>query len=179
MTTLSDPIPDAECYVVSIDSFMSGWGVARDRCNVCVVPCRNMIEATRIAAWVRKRPEQKEVRVALGKPMPSKRVMLSHLAGWREHALGVKEDTKAPEVQMHKAGERYCMRRLTCSPNCQDDILRHLLLTHSALCFSDLLRLATRIRDEAQAQGLGWGDDWTEVVTQILQRHGSRQGTPS
>jgi len=79
-------IPAVPVYVCSNDSFMSGWGHARGRINVCVVPCASADEAKKVVEYIESRSDQKRVRVCYTKPQPRGR-KLSLLLAWRENAL--------------------------------------------------------------------------------------------
>ena len=78
-------IPDAPYYVLSHDTFMSQWGGAWDKANICVVPCNNQEEAHIVAVYVRSRSDQKNVKVVTGKPRERGR-LLSNLSSWRKFA---------------------------------------------------------------------------------------------
>ncbi|MFO7902321.1 MAG: hypothetical protein R6U98_06665 [Pirellulaceae bacterium] len=61
-------IPDAPYYVMSNDSFMSGWGPAKGRINTIILPCESLREA-RIVEWnAGQRTDQQRVRIARNKP---------------------------------------------------------------------------------------------------------------
>lgn len=55
-------------YVTMTDSFMSGWGRAKDRINKFVIACDNYSQATEIAEKAHKRPEMKYIRIARNIP---------------------------------------------------------------------------------------------------------------
>lgn len=78
-------IPAAPYYVCSNDTFMSGWGNARNMINVCVVPCATMQEALAVESYVAKRTDQKYIRIVGEKPRSRGR-KLSLLLEWRYHA---------------------------------------------------------------------------------------------
>jgi hypothetical protein len=61
-------IPDAPVYVLSNDSFMSGWGPARGKINTVILPCDSLEEARRVADYARSRTDQKRVRIVGDKP---------------------------------------------------------------------------------------------------------------
>ena len=46
------PIPKAAWYVLSNDSFMSGWGYAKGKINTCVVPCLSYHQAMIVRDYV-------------------------------------------------------------------------------------------------------------------------------
>jgi hypothetical protein len=79
-------IPEAAAYVVSTDSFMSNWGRAEGRTNVCVVPCESAKQAEEVAQYVRSRSEQKRVRIVTTKPRSSSRRLLSLIPAWVDRA---------------------------------------------------------------------------------------------
>lgn len=81
-------IPDAYAYVCSNDTFMSGWGHAKNMINVCVVPCADHEEVKRVLEYVERRTDQKYIRVCYAKPRPRGR-KLSLLLQWRWNALGL------------------------------------------------------------------------------------------
>ncbi len=78
-------IPKAEYYVLSNDSFMSGWGQSRNPINICVVPCDTYEEAERVERYVRTRSEQKRVRIA-SSVHPKAHVLYSLVLGWKDRA---------------------------------------------------------------------------------------------
>jgi len=61
-------IPNAPYYVLSNDSFMSGWGYARDKINTCVVPCQTHNQARRVMRYISLREDQKRIRIINKKP---------------------------------------------------------------------------------------------------------------
>lgn len=63
-----DAIPSAPFYVVTEDSFMSGWGMAQGKTNVLVFPCASYSEARIVADNARARSDQKRVRINATKP---------------------------------------------------------------------------------------------------------------
>lgn len=79
-------IPDAPFYVLSNDTFMSGWGVAEGRTNTCVLPCESEEEAERVARNARSRSDQKRVRIVANKPRLSETVVWSLLTKDRASA---------------------------------------------------------------------------------------------
>jgi hypothetical protein len=79
-------IPDAPLYVLSNDTFMSGWGPARERINVCVVPVASDEEAKLVEAYMESRDDQRYIRRAHSRPRARGR-LLSLLLAWRENAL--------------------------------------------------------------------------------------------
>jgi len=66
--TKRSEIPDAPYYVLSNDTFMSGWGFAKGRINTIILPCENLREA-RIVEWnAHQRTDQQRVRIVRHKP---------------------------------------------------------------------------------------------------------------
>lgn len=63
-----DELPLAPFYVTALDTFMSGWGPARDRKNVLVIPCESEEEAAVVAANARGRSEMEQVCIHTDKP---------------------------------------------------------------------------------------------------------------
>ena len=61
-------IPDAPYYVLSNDTFMSGWGPARGKINTVILPCESMPQAEAVAAYARSRTDQKRVRIVSNRP---------------------------------------------------------------------------------------------------------------
>lgn len=130
-------IPNAPLYVCSTDSFMSGWGGAKDTVNVCVVPVADYEEAEKVKRFMLNRTELKYIRITRAKPHPRGR-RLSLLLGWRKYALEddypknnlaeiIAEETPKPEAEaknlaqqmqsishrLHHYAETMCNRELT------------------------------------------------------------------
>ena len=61
-------IPDAPYYVLSTDTFMSGWGPARGRKNRLILPCESEDEAEDVADYARSRTDTAHVRITRQKP---------------------------------------------------------------------------------------------------------------
>ena len=61
-------IPSAPYYVLSNDTFMSGWGHAENRVNTVILPCQSYDEAEQVAAYARGRSDQTRVRILSTKP---------------------------------------------------------------------------------------------------------------
>ena len=59
-------IPSAPFYVLSIDTYMSGWGLCEGKTNVCVVPCDDMATAERVRKFIYPRKEQRGIRIVKG-----------------------------------------------------------------------------------------------------------------
>jgi hypothetical protein len=78
-------IPDADCYIVSTDKFMSGWGFSTGLDNVCVVPCK-WEESKRVFDYVESRNDQMRVRLNITKPRNRGNWLISNLSSWKEIA---------------------------------------------------------------------------------------------
>jgi len=75
-------IPTYPLYVLSNDTFMSGWGPCGDgmvahierraprifKTNTIILPCETLEEAEAVAKYARSRSEQKRVRIVTNKP---------------------------------------------------------------------------------------------------------------
>lgn len=61
-------IPKADYYVLSNDTFMSGWGPAKNKTNTLVIPCRDYEEAQAVERYARSRTDQTRVRIVGNKP---------------------------------------------------------------------------------------------------------------
>ena len=70
-------IPDAPCYVLCNDSFMSGWGQATRMTNTCILPCESWEEAEIVAQNARNRADQKRVRIVGDKPRMRSHILYS------------------------------------------------------------------------------------------------------
>lgn len=55
-------------YVTMTDSFMSGWGLARDKTNKLVFVCDNYEEAEIVMSNAENRSDMKYVKLAIHKP---------------------------------------------------------------------------------------------------------------
>jgi len=75
-------IPKAPFYVTSMDSFMSGWGPATGKKNVCVVACSTREMAERVLRYVKSRNEQKNARITTFRPGEGPTVLLTNLVEW-------------------------------------------------------------------------------------------------
>ena len=78
------PIPKAPFYVLSNDSFMSGWGGANGKINTCVVPCESYEEAIKVEGYVRSRSDQKYIRINMTPPRAKDHVIYSLLSIWKQ-----------------------------------------------------------------------------------------------
>jgi len=76
-------IPKADFYVVSTDSFMSGWGYSQGKDNICVVPC-NHEEVDKVYNYVLSRNDQKRVRINTAKPRNRGNWLISNLSEWKD-----------------------------------------------------------------------------------------------
>lgn len=56
-------VPEAPCYVVARDQFMSGWGESHGRPNLVILPCASQREAVAVLGIVLHRGEMREVRI--------------------------------------------------------------------------------------------------------------------
>lgn len=76
-----DEIPNAPFYVLSNDTFMSGWGRAHTSgawgnphpdqgalVNTIILPCSSAKEAETVASNARRRTDQRRVRIVTAKP---------------------------------------------------------------------------------------------------------------
>ncbi len=61
-------IPEAVCYVMATDTFMSGWGEAAGKLNTVVLPCDSKAEAEIVAENARNRTDMDCVRICSGPP---------------------------------------------------------------------------------------------------------------
>lgn len=73
--TTTAEIPPAPYYVLSNDTFMSGWGHAEGKTNTVILPCESADEAKIVADNARARSDQKRVRIVTRKP----RLQAGHL----------------------------------------------------------------------------------------------------
>ena len=75
--TEQDQSPDAPWYVLSVDTFMSGWGPAKGLVNRLILPCKSRHEARDVAEYARARMDTEDVKIVREKPYP----------GWRDGYL--------------------------------------------------------------------------------------------
>lgn len=61
-------IPEARFYVLSNDTFMSGWGPARGKINTIILPCESLEEAETVESNCHDRTDQNRVRIVGNKP---------------------------------------------------------------------------------------------------------------
>ena len=55
-------------YVTATDSFLSGWGMAKDKINKIVLECDSMSQAQTVLKNLKKRNEMKYVNICKNKP---------------------------------------------------------------------------------------------------------------
>jgi len=68
LITSAIEIPDAPCYVLSNDRFMSGWGYSKGKINTLIFPCESWEEAQHVKDYAESRTDQNRVRVVYDKP---------------------------------------------------------------------------------------------------------------
>ena len=61
-------IPDAPYYVLSNDTFMSGWGFAKGKINTVILPCKSYSQALRVESYAHTRSDTNRVRIVCNKP---------------------------------------------------------------------------------------------------------------
>lgn len=83
-TNTFEPIPNAYCYVLSNDKFMSDYGKARGKINTCVVPCSSLEEAEAVVAYAKSRGDQKFIRIGYSMPRNRSHVLYSLCEGWAQ-----------------------------------------------------------------------------------------------
>lgn len=84
-------IPKAPYYVLSNDSFMSGWGHAKNMTNTCVVPCQTWDQAVKVSEYAMfQRTDQKYVRITTRIPRTKSHVIYSLVTGWLHTSGAVK-----------------------------------------------------------------------------------------
>lgn len=103
---LPSDIPEAPYYVVAIDTFMSGWGEARDRTNKVVLPCESRRVAEKVLEYARSRSEMRQAKIISRKPRFTEHIAWSLLT--RETAKAWFEDTNPPTSK----GEHLRLREL-------------------------------------------------------------------
>lgn len=67
----------SKVYVAMTDTFLSGWGAAKDQTNRLVVECDSMEQAETIERNARKRSEMKRVSICLNVPKSRPGVLLT------------------------------------------------------------------------------------------------------
>lgn len=77
-------IPTAPIYACSNDEFMSDWGIAKGKINTCVVPCPDLVTATRVMDYMRSRTDQNWIRTIRTRPAMKPGVIYSLLTEWIE-----------------------------------------------------------------------------------------------
>ncbi len=75
-------IPKSPYYVLSNDSFMSGWGHARGKINTCIVPCETYNIALKVVEYIESRNDQKYIRLNTTPPRSKSHVIYSLQLGW-------------------------------------------------------------------------------------------------
>lgn len=75
-------IPDAPCYVLSNDTFMSDWGPAKGKINTCIVPCNDMSIAMAVETYIETRSDQNRIRIVENKPKTKAHVLYSLVPDW-------------------------------------------------------------------------------------------------
>lgn len=70
-------IPYYPWYVLSNDTFMSGWGEAEDKINTCVFLAETFEETKKIVNNLRERSEMKYIRTTRNKPRNKQNVLYS------------------------------------------------------------------------------------------------------
>jgi hypothetical protein len=77
-------IPRAPAYVTMTDTFMSGWGHAKNKTNRHIIVCQSFGEACEIARLAEARPEMKRINITTNRPrLRAGRVTTySPAAGW-------------------------------------------------------------------------------------------------
>jgi len=66
--TSRSEIPSAPFYVTCTDTFLSGWGEAKNKTNRLILPCANFFEARIVEQNANNRTDQKNVRICSTKP---------------------------------------------------------------------------------------------------------------
>ena len=66
--TSQSEIPKAPFYVTLTDTFMSGWGEAKNLTNRLVFPCEDMDEAIGVSEYAKSRTDTADVRIRRTKP---------------------------------------------------------------------------------------------------------------
>lgn len=62
-------VPYAPFYVLSDDTFMSGWGHARGKRNTIILPCQSLTQARIVEANAVGREDQTNVRILVDMPI--------------------------------------------------------------------------------------------------------------
>lgn len=84
------PIIPAPFYVMSNDTFFSGWGMAKGMINTVVVPCASWHEAELVVQYIKGyRTDQQRIRIVIHKPRTNRYRLLSQIIDWRYHGLGI------------------------------------------------------------------------------------------
>ena len=80
-------IPDASYYVVSEDTFFGDWGPAKDKRNICIVPCADHTMSCIVGNYVMSRTDQKNVNITKLKPKNRPGIVYSLLEQWGKRAM--------------------------------------------------------------------------------------------
>jgi hypothetical protein len=72
-------IPYSSYFVLTNDSFMSGWGHAQDRINTLIFSCDSLSEAEIVATNARNRTDQTYIRIISGHALQHYRLRATHM----------------------------------------------------------------------------------------------------
>jgi len=61
-------IPEASFYVTSLDIAMSGWGMAKGKNNIIIMPCATIEQAQMVKRNAKSRGDQRNIRILNSKP---------------------------------------------------------------------------------------------------------------
>jgi len=86
-TNTFEDLEKSPLYVLSNDTFMSGWGSCKGKINVCVVPCENGFQAEKVMEYIKTRSEQKRARIVINKPKNQSNRIYSLVPNWLNLAL--------------------------------------------------------------------------------------------
>ena len=76
----------SKIYVKTVDTFMSGWGRAESKTNVCVCECSTQSEAESVKTYAKERGDQKQVQIVNSYPVEADGIIISNTDGWVETA---------------------------------------------------------------------------------------------
>lgn len=81
------PIPKGKpFYVTSTDTFFSGWALAENLINVCVVPCDTKDQAEKIIVYLEEeRTDQKDITIHSIYPNFTSDMFVSNLSDWLQN----------------------------------------------------------------------------------------------
>ena len=68
LLSVPSDIPDAAVYVILTDTFMSGWGPARNKVNRLVFPCNDAQEADTVAQYANGRSDTADIYITEQRP---------------------------------------------------------------------------------------------------------------